>query len=65
MLEVAGHVGQGDVHGRDVEDDHELGQTEQSEQRHAGGKAIGSETVAVGLGGRLRLWAMGKEARVA
>ena len=36
MLEVARHVGQRDVHGRDVEDHHQLCDAEQGEQGTAG-----------------------------
>ena len=42
-------VGQRDVHGADVEDDHELGERKQQQQGHAGGLAVRSRRVAMAL----------------
>ena len=57
-VEVLRQVGQRDVHGGDVEDDHELGESKQQEQNHAGALAARTGTVAVGIGTRLRLVAV-------
>ena len=56
-VEVRGEVGQRDVHGRDVEDDHELRERQQEQQAMPALLRVPG-TVAVGIGVRLRLVAM-------
>ena len=48
-VEVLREVRESDVHGGDVEDDHELGESKKEEQDHAGALAARTGTVAVDI----------------
>ena len=48
-VEVLREVRESDVHGGDVEDDHQLGESKEEEQDHAGALAARTGTVAVDL----------------
>ena len=48
-VQVLREVRKRDVHRRDVEDDHQLGESKEEEQDHAGALAARTGTVAVDL----------------